>query len=142
MFTKQAPVYRQQLEQAGFSTEQASAMVSMIGQCMSSLEHRGPVSFTGPVSFAQMPKMGGAGIIQLAQLQDDLTSSNPVRSVKAVMSSWYPDGVRRDGAEIDVWPGPFINASESEFIPGGSSVGVIDVNGFKCPIGSSSCPER
>ncbi len=105
MFTKQAPVFRQQLEQAGFSTEQANAMVSMIGQCMSSLEHRGPVSFTGPVSFAQMPRMGGAGIIQLAQLQDDLTSSNPVRSVKAVMSSWYPDGIRRDGAEIDVWPG-------------------------------------
>lgn len=140
MFTKQAPVFKQQLEQAGFSTEQAQAMVSMIGQCMASLEHSGPVRMNGPVTFAQMPKMGGAGLIQLAQLQDDLTSSNPVRPVKAVMSSWYPDGTRRDGAEIDVWPGPFINSANSEYIAAGSNVGLIDFNGFKCPMGSSSCP--
>ncbi len=58
MFTKQAPVFRQQLEQAGFSTEQASAVVSMIGQCMASLEHRGPVFVHWPSQFFADAKDG------------------------------------------------------------------------------------
>jgi len=140
MFTQQAPRFKQQLEQSGFSPEQANAMVNVLGQCMSPLEHRGSATFSGPVNFSQMPKVNGAGIIQLATLQDDLTSTDPVRSVKALLSQWYPDGSRSIGGEIDVWPGPFISSANSESIVAGSTVGLVDFNGYKCPMGSSSCP--
>ncbi len=122
MFTKQAPVFRQQLEQAGFSTEQANAMVSMIGQCMSSLEHRGPVSFTGPVSFAQMQgwvALESSSLLNFKTILRLASSSFSQGCNVVVVSRWHSQRRRR---EIDVWPGPFINASESEFIQEGQAL--------------------
>jgi len=136
MFTKQAPRYKQQLEQSGFSAEQAASMVNVLGQCMSPLEHRGPVKFTGPVQFSQMPKLGNSGdsLIQLARLQADLNYGSSYSN--AVIQEWSPGGASSSGSEVRVYPGPLLR--EGEILASGSLVGLIDFNGYKCPFGSNN----
>lgn len=137
MFTSQAPGMLNQLTRAGMPYEQAQALVGVIGQCMSSLKTNGMTEFNGPTRFAQTPQYSdGTGIIQLAQLQEDLTYGSGF--AKAITQAWSPTGASSGGKQMQVYPGPFINSGET--IAAGSLVGLVDFDGFKCPMGSNGCP--
>lgn len=152
MFSRQAPGMMHRLIQAGMPNEQARAMIDTLGQCQASLEHRGPVHFTGPVVFDSMPKLatptvrpdgtspvGGentpsfpaVNMLQLVELTEDLTNGDEVGSAKAILQTWNPDGTLEAAEEIDVWPGPMM--VEDQTFTKGSQVLVADFNGYKCP---------
>jgi hypothetical protein len=94
MFTLQAGQFLNEFTNAGSKQAQGNAIARMVGQCNASLLHRGPVEFTGPVTFAKMPSFG--------ELMSDLhLDGNP-----AEFEIWdgTPGNERASGKKIEVWP--------------------------------------
>lgn len=96
MFGDQAASMLQQLTSAGMAQEQANALANVIGQCMSSLTHRGSATFLGPLNIggARGPGIRGVG---RRQLVDPVTG--------ATLLDGHEGDYYLDGGNINGTPG-------------------------------------